>query len=130
MLVHAGEDMRRSPLLALVSSVMRHLPVAASAVTVQRPEASRSEVVEAQRKLLDTLADLRGAHGLDLRGERFVGDLQGWLAHVAAQPEPALVVLELPAAPVALAEALAGELAPLFAAGARSALLFAIEGAP
>ncbi len=130
MLIYAGEGMRSSALLALVSSAMRHLPVPTTAVTIQRPEASRSEVVEAQRKLLDTRADLRSAHGLDLRGERFVGDLRSWLAHVAAQPEPLLIVLELPATPQTLAQSLAGDLAPLFAPGSRAAVLFAIEAAP
>ncbi|HEX9472978.1 MAG TPA: hypothetical protein VF931_02235, partial [Steroidobacteraceae bacterium] len=130
MLIYAGEEMRSSALLALVSSAMRHLPVPTTAVTVQRPEASRSEVVEAQRKLLDTRADLRSAHGLDLRGERFVGDLRGWLSDVAAQSEPVLIVLELPAAPGPLAQALIGELAPLFTPRSRAAVLFAIETEP
>ena len=130
MLIYAGEEMRSSALLALVSSAMRHLPVPTTAVTVQRPEASRSEVVAAQRQLLDTRADLRGAHGLDLRGESFVGDLRGWLSHVAAQPEPVLIVLELPAAPEPLAQALIGELSPLFSPRSRAAVLFAIETEP
>ena len=49
MLIHAGDTARRSDLLALISSVMRHLPVETTAVTVQRAEATRSEVLEAQR---------------------------------------------------------------------------------
>jgi sulfate transport system ATP-binding protein len=127
MLIYAGDGMRSSALLALVSSAMRHLPVPTTAVTIQRAEASRSEVVEAQRQLLDTRADLRSAHGLDLRGERFVGELRGWLRQVTAQPEPVLIVLELPAAPERLAQALLGELSPLFSPGSRAAVLFAIE---
>ena len=130
MLIYAGDEMRSSDLLALVSSAMRHLPVPTTAVTVQRAEASRSEVVEAQRRLLDTRADLRGAHGLDLRGERFMGDLRSWLREVAAQPEPVLIVLGLPAAPERLAEALKGELAPLFSPESRAAVLFAVEAQP
>jgi len=129
MLVHAGDAARGSDLLALVSSVMRHLPVEATAVTLQRPEASRSEVVEAQRTLFDTRADLRGAHGLDLRGDRYVGDLRGWIAEVLAQPEASLVVLQLPAAPAALAGLLNGELAALFTPGSRAAVLFALSAA-
>jgi hypothetical protein len=127
MLVHAPDPQRRGPLLALVSSVMRHLPVAATAVTLQRPAANRSEVVEAQRAMLDTSADLRSAHGLDLRSERFVGELRDWLASVCAQPEPALVVLGLEASQPALDNALQGELAALFSAGSRTAVLFAID---
>jgi hypothetical protein len=130
MLVHAGDAARRSELLALVSSVMRHLPVEATAVTLQRAEASRSEVVEAQRTLLDTRADLRGAHGLDLRGERFVGDLRDGLTAVVAQAEPALVVLALPAAPAALNDFMTRNLAALFHGTVAATVLFAIDGRP
>ena len=130
MLVHAGDAARRSDLLALVSSVMRHLPVEATAVTLQRPEASRSEVIEAQRALVDTRADLRGAHGLDLRGDRFVGELPAWLGQVAAQSDAVLVVLGLPRAHAELAASLRGDHAPLFAAGAHTPVLFAIDAAP
>ena len=129
MLVHAGDAELRSDLLALISSVMRHLPVEATAVTLQRPEANRSEVAEAQRTLLDTRADLRGAHGLDLRGERFVGDLPAWLTQLATQADPALVVLGLHGAAPALTESLRREHAPLFNAESRTTVLFAI-GAP
>ncbi len=114
-------------MLALVSSVMRHLPVAATAVTMQRPGASRSEVVEAQRTMHDTRAGLRDAHGLDLRGEHFVGDLSAWLTHLTAQPDPTLVVLGLPASDPELGTDLQGELAVLFSAGSRAAVLFAVE---
>ena len=56
-----------------------------------------------------------------------MGDLRGWLRQVTAQPEPVLIVLELPAAPERLAQALHGNLAPLFKPGSRAAVLFAIE---
>ncbi len=130
MLVHAPDPQRRGPLLALVSSVMRHLPIEATAVTLQRPAATRSEVVEVQRAMLDTSADLRSAHGLDLRSERFVGELRDWLAAVCAQPGPALVILGLDAAQPALDEALRDELAALFSAGSRTAVLLAVEPRP
>jgi hypothetical protein len=106
------------------------LPVEATAVTLQRAAANRSEVVEAQRAMLDTSADLRNAHGLDLRSERFVGDLREWLATVRAQAEPALVVLGLGAAQPALDQALQGELAALFSPGSRTAVLLAVDPGP
>ncbi len=127
MLIHAGDAARRSDLLALVSSVMRHLPVETTAVTVQRAEASRSEVLEAQRMLLDTRADLRGGHGLDLRGERFVGDRSAWLAHLATQSEPVLVVMGLPGRMSELSASLPRDHAPLFGASSRATVLFAID---
>ena len=130
MLIHAPEAARRGDLLALVSSVMRHLPVEATAVTLRRPEANRSEVVEAQRILLDTRADLRGAHGLDLRGDLFVGGLEAWFAELAAQPDPVLIVLGLPHSQQALSAALSGDYAALFNADSHAAVLLAIDGAP
>jgi sulfate/thiosulfate transport system ATP-binding protein len=129
LLLHTRDAARAGDLLALVSSVMRHLPVAATAVTLQRPEASRSEVAEAQRTLLDTRAGLRGAHGLDLRGARFVGDLKSWLRDVAAQTDPVLVVVGLKSSSTEVSELLAGDLAALFEAQSRAAVLFAVEDA-
>jgi hypothetical protein len=77
--VHSGGEVPRSELLALVSSVMRHLPVEAGFVSLQRPAATRSEVVESHRALLDARAELRGGHGLDLRTDSHVGDLRSWV---------------------------------------------------
>ncbi len=127
MLIHAGDAARRGDLLALVSSVMRHLPVETTAVTVQGADASRSDVLQAQRMLLDTRADLRGAHGLDLRGERFVGDRSAWLAHLAAQSDPVLVVMGLPGRMEELSASLPRDHAPLFGAASRATVLFAVD---
>ena len=130
MLIHADDAVRRSDLLTLVSSVMRHLPVEATAVTLQRPEANRSQVVEAQRALLDTRADLRGAHGLDLRGDRFVGDLAAWLTQLATREDPVLVVLGLQRAQPTVSASLMGDHSALFSASSHAAVLFAIDAAP
>ncbi len=128
MLIHAPEAQSpRGPLLALVSRVMRHLPVEATAVTLQRAEASRAEVVETQRAMQGTSADLRGAHGLDLRGEHYVGNLAAWLRKVCAQPESVLVVLGLPSPPADLNTALRGDLAVLFRDAGHTPVLFAVD---
>ena len=127
MLIHAGDTARRGDLLALVSSVMRHLPVATTAVTVQRAEASRSEMLEAQRLLLDTRADLRGAHGLDLRGERFIGDRTAWLSQLSTQSDPVLVVMGLPGRMSELSASLPRDHAPLFTSASHATVLFAID---
>jgi len=124
--VHSGGEVPRSELLALVSSVMRHLPVEAGFVSLQRPAASRSEVVESHRALLDARAELRGGHGLDLRTDSHVGDLRSWVQEMAALPEPTLLVLGLPNSQAALVGRLNGELASLFEAGARLPLLLAV----
>jgi len=125
MRVLALDRVRRTELLALVASLMRHLPVEASAITLQRPEASRSEVVEAQRRLLDTRADLRSSHGLDLRSESVAGTAEQWFGLLREQPDPSLLVLGM-AINGALGPRLAGELASLLDAGSRVAVLLAL----
>jgi len=122
LLVYAGDTERRSDVLALVSSVMRHLPVEASAVSVQSPEAGRAEVVETQRALLDLRAQLRSAHGLDLRGDRFLGDLPAWLNSVTQQPEATLLVMGLMDA-----TRLNVDLPMLFRSSSHAAVLFAVH---
>jgi sulfate transport system ATP-binding protein len=124
--VHSSGEVPRSELLALVSSVMRHLPVEAGFVSLQRPAATRSEVVESHRALLDTRAELRGGHGLDLRTDSHVGDLRSWLREVAQLPDPTLLVLGLPSSSTTLMGRLNGELASLFEIDARLPLLLAI----
>jgi sulfate transport system ATP-binding protein len=124
--VHSGGEVPRSELLALVSSVMRHLPVEAGFVSLQRPAATRSEVVAAHRALLDARAELRGGHGLDLRTDSHVGDMRSWVQEMASLPDLTLLVLGLPSSPAALAGRLHGELAALFEAGARLPLLLAV----
>jgi sulfate transport system ATP-binding protein len=129
MLVHAGEAVAHADLLALVSSVMRHLPIEATAITLQRPQADPSEIAATQTALLDTRAQLRSAHGLDLRSERFLGELPAWLAAVVAQPDPVLMVLAMhPSGD--LAQQLTGLCPLLFRAGGHTALLFAFGGVP
>ncbi len=129
LLVHSGEEVPRAELLGLVSSVMRHLPIAASAVALQRPHASRSEVVEAQRALLDARAELRSAHGLDLRSDQFVGDLPTWLNAIATQAEPSLLVLGVAQSPD-LAARLRADFHMLFRADSRTSVLFALGAGP
>ena len=125
LLVHTGAEVHRAELLALVSSVMRHLPIAVSAVALQRPQASPSEVAEGQRTLLDARAELRSTHGLDLRSDAFVGDLPGWLEAITAQAEASLLVLGIAYSPD-LAARLAADFPMLFRAGSRTSVLFAL----
>jgi len=125
LLVHTGAEVPRAELLALVSSVMRHLPIAVSAVALQPLQASRSEVLEAQQTLLDARAELRSTHGLDLRGDPFVGDLPGWLNAITTQAEPSLLVLGIAHAPD-LAARLRADFDMLFRAGSHASVLFAL----
>lgn len=126
ILIHTDDGTERSELVTLVSSVMRHLPIAATGITLQHSAATRSEVSEAQRLWLDTRADLRRSHGLDLRGEQYIGSLYDWLTEIVARQEPVLVVLTLPSAQPALAVRLEGDLAVLFNAQSQAAVLLAV----
>jgi hypothetical protein len=125
MLLQVGDEIPRTELLALASSVMRHLPIPVSAVTLQPAGASEAESSAAARVVQDTRSELRGAYGLDLRSERHVGDLPGWVGEVTREEEPTLLVLGLRGTPD-LATRLAGELRALFSAGGQVAVLLAI----
>ncbi len=95
MLIHCASEAARSATLRLVASVMRHLHAEATFVSVQSPTAPRAEVTSAFRRLLDARAELQETHGLDIRTDVQIGDLDGWVSQLAAASEPVLVVLGL-----------------------------------
>ena len=105
---------------------MRHLPVEATYVTVQLPTAPRSEVTASFRRLLDARAELQAAHGLDVRTEVHIGDVDGWIVGLVAAEDAPLLVLGTEAAPEELQSLLAGPLRPLFQTGARLPLLLTL----
>jgi hypothetical protein len=130
MLIQCNSDAARSSTLGLVASVMRHLHAEATFVSVQSPTAPRSEVTSSFRRLLDARAELQETHGLDIRTDVQIGDLNGWVAHLAASPEPLLVVLGLDGSPTELAQILHSEFQPLFNAGGNCAVLLSCTGHP
>ena len=130
MLIHCSSDAARSATLGLVASVMRHLHAEATFVSVQSRAAPRAEVTSSFRRLLDARAELQDTHGLDIRTDVQIGDLYGWVAHLAAAAEPALVVLGLDGSPSELEALLHAEFEPLFAEGARCPLLICSSGSP
>ena len=101
----------------MLASVMRHLPVEATYVTVQLPTAPRAEVTASFRRLLDARAELQAAHGLDVRTEVHIGDLEGWLVGLIASEDPPLLVLGTEATADELQTLLATQLRALFQAG-------------
>jgi len=123
MLIHCNSDAARSATLGLVASVMRHLHAEATFVSVQSPTAPRSEVTTSFRRLLDARAELQETHGLDIRTDVQIGDLNGWVAHLAASSEPVLVVLGLEGSPAELEQILHREFQPLFNDGGNCAVL-------
>jgi len=110
-------DGARPATLGVLASVMRHLPVEATYVTVQLPTAPRAEVTAAFRRLLDARAELQAAHGLDVRTEVHIGDLEGWLVGLIASGDPPLLVLGTEATAAELEVLLATQLRALFQAG-------------
>ena len=119
-------DGARPATLGVLASVMRHLPVEATYVTVQQPTAPRAEVTASFRRLLDARAELQAAHGLDVRTEVQLGDLEGWIVGLVAAEDAPLLVLGTEATADELAALVAGPLRPLFQAGARLPLLLTL----
>jgi sulfate/thiosulfate transport system ATP-binding protein len=123
MLIHCSSDAARSATLALVASVMRHLHAEATFVSVQSPAAPRAEITSSFRRLLDVRAELLKTHGLDIRTDVQIGDLNSWVTHLAAATEPALIVLGIEGSVGELEAWLQAEFQPLFTQGARCPLL-------
>jgi sulfate transport system ATP-binding protein len=130
MLIHCNSDAARSATLGLVASVMRHLHAEATFVSVQSPTAPRAEVTSSFRRLLDARAELQETHGLDIRTDVQVGDLNGWVAHLAAASDPVLVVLGLDGSPPELDQTLRRDFQPLFNPGGSCAVLLSCTGEP
>jgi ABC-type Fe3+/spermidine/putrescine transport system ATPase subunit len=122
MLVHGSDPAGHGELQRVVASLMRHLPIPATAVALQ-PHGAQDGAHDARGGLHD-------GHGLALRTERFPGTLPAWLAQIASHPDPVLVVLEIQPGASALATALRGELAALFSAGSRAAVLLCLGAQP
>ena len=130
ILIRCNSDAARSATLGLVASVMRHLHAAATFVSVQSPTAPRSEVTSSFRRLLDVRAELQETHGLDIRTDVQIGDLNGWVAQLAASSEPVLLVLGLDGSPRELEQILKSDFQPLFNDGGNCAVLLSCTGTP
>ncbi|HEY6451986.1 MAG TPA: ABC transporter ATP-binding protein [Steroidobacteraceae bacterium] len=128
MVIFCTSDAARSATLGLLASVMRHLHAEATFVSVQSPVAPRSEVTTSFRRLLDARAELQETHGLDIRTDVQIGDLNSWVAHLAAAADPVLVVLGLDGSAPELERLLHQEFEPLFTPGAQCAVLISCSG--
>ncbi len=129
LLIYCSSEAARPATLGLVASVMRHLNAEATFVSVQSPSAPRAEVTTSFRRLLDARAELQESHGLDIRTDVQIGDLNGWVTQLASAAEPALVVLGLDGTADELDELLRREFQPLFSDQSRCALLLSCTGA-
>jgi sulfate/thiosulfate transport system ATP-binding protein len=123
MQIYCEGDTARTATLGLVASLMRHLHAEATFISVQSPSAPRSEVTNSFRRLLDARAELQETHGLDIRTDVQIGDLNSWVAHLAAAPEPVLVVLGLDGSASYLQQRLNDHFLPLFSERTRCPVL-------
>jgi sulfate transport system ATP-binding protein len=123
VLIYCDSDASRRATLGLVASILRHVPAEATFVSVQSASAERAEVANNFRRVLDARADLLEFHGLDIRTDVQIGELNEWVIRLAAAQEAALVVLGLSGSAQAIAALLQGTFAPLFASSSRHAVL-------
>jgi len=130
LLIYCTGDASRSATLGLVASIMRHLHAEATFISVQSPSAPRSEVTNSFRRLLDARAELQESHGLDIRTDVQIGDLNGWVTQLASASEPLLIVLGVEGTPQALEQILTREFQPLFAEGSQCAVLISCGTLP
>jgi ABC-type Fe3+/spermidine/putrescine transport system ATPase subunit len=129
VIVHCNTEGARPGALGIVASVMRHLPAETTFVSVQDPAAPRSDVTAAYRSLLDARAELQSTHGLDLRTDIQIGDVDGWVSVLAARDEATLVVLGLEGTTSEIARLIETRYRPLFGATSRCAVLIATTDA-
>ncbi|HEX7416949.1 MAG TPA: TOBE domain-containing protein, partial [Steroidobacteraceae bacterium] len=125
LLFYADTDASRTGALGLVASVMRHLTAAATLVTVQPTATPRTDVSIAFRRLLDARAELQAAHGLDIRTDVHLGELEDWVMGVAASAEPVLVILGIESESAVSEEQLRDRFRALLAPENRCAVLLA-----
>jgi sulfate transport system ATP-binding protein len=128
MVIYCDGDAARTATLGLVASLMRHLYAEATFISVQSPMAPRSEVTNSFRRLLDARAELQESHGLDIRTDVQIGDLNSWVAHLASSADPVLVVLGLDGPLSQLEHRLTSDFLPLLNAHARCPVLLSCPG--
>jgi hypothetical protein len=129
MVIYCESDAARTATLGLVASLMRHLHAEATFISVQSPMAPRSEVTNSFRRLLDARAELQESHGLDIRTDVQIGDLNSWVAHLASAADAVLVVLGLDGALSQLEQRLTNDFLPLLTGQARCPVLLSYSGA-
>ncbi len=93
IVIHCNSNVARTHALSLVASAMRHVNASATFVSLRAARGGRQESTSALRELLDARAELREAHGLDVRTDLQIDDIGSWARGLATQIEPTLVAL-------------------------------------
>ncbi len=115
VVICTDSDAARPATLALVASVMRHLPTEATFVSVQSPSALRADVANSFQRLLDARAELLETHGLDIRTDVQIGEFDEWVVTLALGGDSTLIVLGLDGNAAQIESALTQRFQPLFA---------------
>lgn len=95
IVIFCPDGLPQAEAMRLVASLTRHINAEATFVTVLAPEAGAADRTAAIRRLLDTRAEVRSAHGLDLRTEVREGAIGVELRQLVATPESAMLVIGL-----------------------------------
>ena len=121
--------MRNVPraVMGLVASLVRHINAEATFLSVLRREAAGGERTAAIRRLLDTRAEVRASHGLDLRTEVRLGEVGGELREMVAGADPALLVVGIDGGRAEVEASLARDLAWVFEGEGACPLLIAYD---
>jgi hypothetical protein len=86
----------------------------ATFVSVQHPSAARADVATSFQRLLDARAELLETHGLDIRTDVQIGELDQWVAQLAISDDSTLIVLGLDGDATQIEAALTQRFQPLF----------------
>ncbi len=127
VIIYCPAEAPRAETMALVASLVRHINAEATFVSVLPRAADAGARTAAIRRLLDTRAEVRGTHGLDLRTEVRVGDVGSELRNMVDGSDPAMLVLGISGERAEVEAALGRDLAWLFAGGPSCPLLIAYQ---
>ena len=128
VIIHCPDDAPQGEAMGLVASLVRHINAEATFVSVMRRDAVAAERTRVLRRLLDTRAEVRASHGLDLRTELLEGAVSEQLLALASGPDPALLVMGIDGDRAEIEAALVRDLGWLFDADARWPLLLSYSG--
>ena len=95
VVIHAAGTAARRRTLAVAASLLRHVPAEAVYLAIQPPGTSEAARAEALRTLLDARSGALAEHGLDMRTEVRLGEVDAELMRELLAHEPAMLVLGL-----------------------------------
>jgi len=128
VVIYCPDQAPQGETMSLVASLVRHINAEATFVTVLPEGAPTTARTAAIRRLLDTRAEVRSSHGLDLRTEVLEGDSSAELLALVSGPEPALLVMGMGGDRRALEESLSREVGWMFGGDGQHPLLVAYDG--